>query len=330
MYSVSNTIDGFLSIEKSYDKTDQDYKKSIMQSLITFMGSCINDDILLDETKLQIRKDALKVISAQKRKEGAVDIFNEYFEFLADKTKHQEYMIEIPSLNKPVTELERKLLLAKNMHKSFDIEQIAEEFYVSTRTIENDLKDLSEGNLRVMGQVLKAEYRRKRRKVYMPSTIHPLFLAQNLTQIVTLLNGLECSAKDPSYQGYAEKTAVGIWLQLSEYAKDRILNVLIEKMNLNGSWYHKINELASKSSSLFSNEAECSGDSIKESIWKLLKNSELFYIRYIGDNGEICEIEEAHIKHYSFEEELLVLRNGKIILIDNIIEIRSNPEISFR
>lgn len=71
--------------------------------------------------------------------------------------------------------------------------------------------------------------------------INSLFLVQNLEQIIALLNGLKYSYEIYGYKEYARETAVSIWMQLSDYATNRILNELPqEELKIDIDWYKMI------------------------------------------------------------------------------------------
>jgi hypothetical protein len=74
------------------------------------------------------------------------------------------------------------------------ISELEDILYVSSKTLGDDLKKLKgDGDdlLEVMGQKLTVDFDRKKGKLYFPSTVHPLFLTFNLTQVITTLEGLK-------------------------------------------------------------------------------------------------------------------------------------------
>lgn len=76
-----------------------------------------------------------------------------------------------------------------------------------------------------MWQTLTEDVDRRRGSVTFPSTVHPLFLTFNLTQIIAMLEGLKKMSEDMVYKNYAEVSAKMIWSQLSDYAKRRVFTV---------------------------------------------------------------------------------------------------------
>ena len=119
-----------------------------------------------------------------------------------------------------------------NKARDFARQEVAEKYLVSEKTIENDMKALREG-ISVMDQEIRlSDVQLRNRKVTAISTMHPLFLAQNLTQIICMLEGLRRMEDDWAMQSYARNTAVSIWCQLSDYARERISGTLVDLMGL--------------------------------------------------------------------------------------------------
>ena len=185
-------------------------------------------------------------------------IANDYFDYLRFR-----YKVDIPPFRRQLTALERQLSIAKDLHdfnaaRRFDREEVAEKYLVSEKTIENDMKALRDG-ISVMDQKLSlSDFRLRNRKVTAVSTMHPLFLAQNLTQIVCLLEGLRKMEESSwTLQSYAKASAVSIWLQLSDYARKRILETLVGLMDLDCSWYETLDrEAGRRPEKMFYNEVE--------------------------------------------------------------------------
>ena len=66
---------------------------------------------------------------------------------------------------------------------------------------------------------------RQRGRIQFTTTVHPLFLTFNITQVIATLKGLKHMCEDPILGNYALISAKSIWQQLSDYAKKRILYV---------------------------------------------------------------------------------------------------------
>ena len=78
------------------------------------------------------------------------------------------------------------------------------------------MKALREG-ISVMDQELRlSDVQLHNRKVTAVSTMHPLFLAQNLTQIICMLEGLRRMENNWAMGSDAQTTADSIWGQMSQ------------------------------------------------------------------------------------------------------------------
>lgn len=246
----------------------------------------------------QIREDIMDSIQKSKlSKEKLHYVNSKYIEFMNknyfyDKPK-SEQIKELPPY---YSELERRVLIAKKMHSEFNLSEIAREFLVAERTIQSDLQSLNDGKVTIFNQELKIEYeKRKNGYIKMESKAHPLFLVENLTQIIAILNGLGfVSRRDPEISEYAEKTALSIWKQLSDNAKNRILYELVDMLKLNRKWYYRISELSGEErrGSIFKREREAS----KNQYYYFLKNRQPCFIEYVDDDGNMVKQYVTRIK----------------------------------
>lgn len=78
---------------------------------------------------------------------------------------------------------ERELNMLKAIHGGATIEEVAERSGVSTTTVENWRKDLKKG-IDFLDSHLKVDFRRGGK---MDTTVHPIFLPANLSEVYTLL-----------------------------------------------------------------------------------------------------------------------------------------------
>ena len=226
---------------------EKELRKKAHTIFEAFLKDCDykDDSILRKNIGEDIWLSLRDVICTMKRKSGEEYlILNDFFAFLWDRCR-----VEIKHFDRQLTSLERQLSIAKDMHdfnqaRTFDRHTVAEKYLVSDRTIDNDLAALREG-ISVMDQKLALKnFRLKNHNVTAVSTMHPLFLTQNLTQIVCMLEGLRMMKENWFMASYAETTAVSIWCQLSDYARERITGTLVDLMGLDGSWYNHISRRA--------------------------------------------------------------------------------------
>lgn len=209
-------------------KYEKEEKKFLKQSKPNKYNTGINNkyiDKVVDS--VQIREDLIERLKSKKDKKRDHYIYSKYIKFL-----NKDKGMSIEKLPRYYTELERRLEIIKRIHKgcnASDISDMAYELMLDESNIHRDLRIISDGEMSVMGQRVKVEYRKQNDEngeEYILSTAHPLFLVQNLEQIIALLNGLKYSYEIYGYKEYARETAVSIWMQLSDYATNRILNEL--------------------------------------------------------------------------------------------------------
>ena len=271
--TVKNMVEEYLSLVDRkgllYDRSscrDSQKEKELRKKARTifemFLKNCnyADDPILRKDMGEDLWLSLRDVVCTMKRKSGEEYlILNDFSAFLRERCR-----VKISPFDRQLTTLERQLSIAKDMHdfnqaRTFNRVELAEKYLVSIRTIENDLAALRDG-ISVMDQKLALEnFRLKNKQVTAVSTMHPLFLTQNLTQIVCMLEGLRMMKNNWAMASYAETTAVSIWCQLSDYARDRITGALVDLMGLDGSWYEEISFRAeSVPDKMFYDEKEAS------------------------------------------------------------------------
>ena len=231
---------------------------------------------------VQIREDLIERLKAVSSKNINHYIYCQYIKFL-----NKEKGMSIEKLPRYYSELERRLEIIKRIHNgsnASDISDMAYDLLLDESNIRRDLRIISDGEMSVMGQRVKVEYHQqydKNGEECILSTAHPLFLVQNLEQIIALLNGLKYSYEIYGYKEYARETAVSIWMQLSDYATNRILNELPkEELKIDIDWYKMIADEAEERKRKLEEE-DYIIDSFKteEFISNLGKNKEHYYLK---------------------------------------------------
>ena len=140
-------------------------------------------------------------------------------------------------------------------------------------------------------------------RITFQSTAHPVFLAENLTQILIMLKGLKAMAENPMLRPYAESSAKEIWGQLSVYAKERILFVLRELLPEDCGWYEA--HTVPGSENRFHTEEDISREYSMVSgnvIMDCLKNDKPFCVEYRGDDG-VCFYQHCVVDRESFNAD---------------------------
>ncbi|MGM9535768.1 MAG: hypothetical protein ACI3VR_10965 [Intestinibacter sp.] len=340
MYSKEDTfrktIKNFIkyALEKEVFKDEPISEEEVKE--IVFKG--FEDETLDLEIKYtdvkQIREDIIDVIIKEKNsKEKFRLVYSEYIKFM-NKTYfyNQHVSKKIKQIPPYYSALERRILIAKKMHSNFNLHKIAREFFVSDRMIQEDLAILKKGDMTFLNRKLEVQYEsRYRENVKMKSKAHPLFLVENLTQIIAMLNGLSYvskesieSGKDSEYKEYAEETAISIWMQLSDDAKSTILDERVDELNLDKEWYNRISETAEleiqNSKPIFKIEEDFSEDIYLD----VLKNRKPCTIKYKDDYGKqikkdfdrIEQIDRYTIEGINLSKENCKINRNKIISIE--------------
>lgn len=222
------------------------------------------------------------VKSLTRGKDTAIAVYRRLVTFL--QNKGVPVSVEFPPV--PVdNSFERQMFIAKYLQdEDTRISDLEDLLWVSERTISDDLLRLSgdKDPIQVCGRpFIIREANRSRGRMHFGSTAHPLFLTENLTQVIVILKGLRAMAENPLYIRYAEASAADIWQQLSDYARKRIRFVLSDLMPEDLSWYEELE----KRSDLFMTERECS---VNGNVWlDCIKNDKPFYVEYHADDGVV-------------------------------------------
>ena len=249
-----------------------------------------------------------------KNKKAAIDIYKDFLDFI-DKNYNLKITMAFPEWL-PTNSLERQLHIVKLFHDPEKNKRsaIPSMLYVSEKTIENDLKKLQgeDGDpLEVLGQKLVVDFDRKSGRF--PSTVHPLFLTFNLTQVITTLEGLKKMSEDSAHKNYALNAARTIWAQLSDYATRRIFTVS-EGLGLDTRWYQS---LESGEKNMFYFETMCSTSVGRESALYCFKNSKPCFIEYLEDDGRTVYYKNCLIKiHDRHNNTLIIDMDGKELKLD--------------
>lgn len=117
---------------------------------------------------------------------------------------------------------ERQLEIAKFLHEPKSPSEIQEKFDIDERTMRKDLQELEEG-ITVLGSTIKIEKDKKGRKYYYKTTLHPVFLPLNLTEVYAMTVYLDkVVARNDVNATLLQNIAQRIKNQLSDYAYDKL------------------------------------------------------------------------------------------------------------
>lgn len=258
----ASLIRDLISSQKSYALVQQEHYE--------------NSEYLAYNIKLSVR-------GYTRDKKTAISIYKHFLAFLQKKGITVD--IQFPPIDS-YNSFERLMFIAKYLqderHKKSDI---ADLLWVSEQTINADIRKLlgeDDDPIQICGKAFSIdEVERSRGQVRFSSTAHPLFLTENLSQIIVTLKGLKTMAENPLYTEYAGLTAANIWEQLSDYAKMRVRFVLSKLLPEDLSWYESLRK---DDECAFYTEVRCSHEN---NILDCIKNGKTFFVEYNGENG-VC------------------------------------------
>ena len=253
---------------------------NLLQQLLQKYGK--EQELDSDEMDDAIR-ETVKGYSSSKT--SAVDILSRFLKFLKEKCSFD------PEISFPPIDIsnsfERLMYIAKALQSSeIRISDLEDILWVSKRTIEDDLARLrGKDPIQIMGKpFIIDETIRKDDTLKFSSTAHPLFLTFNLTQVIATLKGLKAMSREPALKNYAMYSAVSIWMQLSPYAKERILYVMENLIPDDVSWYR---DLEMDEEGMFrTEEMSRRGSQGASVLMDCIKNGKTCIIEYPKDEDE--------------------------------------------
>ena len=259
-------------------------------------------------------------------KESAISIFKELTAYIKNR-KDVVFHVEYPPIPLNST-FERLMFIAKYIQdpdaRISDLEDI---LWISSRTIDDDLAKLhgyDDDPIQIAGkQFVVEDMKRENDRVSLPSTVHPLFLTSNLTEVIITLKGLKAMSNQPALKGYAIKTSNDIWEQLSKRAKDRIMEVTSELMVEDTEWFAS---LGTDNQHTFWPERTCSAAG-RNSMMECLKNGMPCYIEYRKEDGTEKIIHVDRIERW--DGNTCTIRIGKTTMelsLASVIRSATTPE----
>lgn len=257
-------------------------------------------------------------------KDTAIALFRDFVSFLG--TKGVDVHVVFPPI--PVSNtFERLMFIAKYLQeKENHISDLPDILWISSRQIEADLARLRglDDPIQVCGRkFFIPDTHRQDGRITFQSTAHPVFLTENLTQILILLKGLKVMSENPLYKPYAIESAKEIWNQLSTYARDRIRVVLQELMPEDYSWYGSLSDQYDGNSFQTEEAVSRIHNAGANVLLDCLKNGKSFCMEYQTDEG-IHYYNDCQIPLGSYQAGaggiLVITSGGEIkIKIDRVI-----------
>lgn len=258
-------------------------------------------------------------------KDTAIELFKDLVLYLEAES------VDVPQIDFPPIPVsntfERLMFIAKYLQeKENRISELTDILWVNPRTIEDDLSRLRGINdpIQVCGKAFYIpDTVRQDGRITFQSTAHPIFLAENLTQVLIILKGLKEMSGNPMFRPYAMQSAREIWEQLSSYAKERICYVLRDLLPEDYGWYESLS--VTNDNNHFHSEEEVSRNNRVRSnvVLDCIKNGKPFCVEYLDEDGihfyKDCVMEEGSYR--SSEPGIMVkCSEGQVRLhLDKII-----------
>jgi len=300
----------------------------------------ISDDILLgknpyslvnqfgyDESEYLQENIRNSVQAYTRNKDAAIEVYKMFVRFLEEKDVAVDIVFPPISVS---SSFERQMFIAKYLqtpgHHISDLQGI---LWVGQRTIEDDISRLR-GNdpIQINGRPFCIpDTERKNNTIQFTSTAHPIFLAENLTQVLVMLEGLRTISENPLYTNYAMLTASNIWSQLSQYAKDRINKVVSEINTEFGKWVKTLSEYKHET---FMLEQSCVNvrNNGASAVLDSYKNGHSFCMEY-NDSGHIVILDNCVVIPRSLHGNSVQIHSGEYVMeisLDDIIRSASTLE----
>jgi hypothetical protein len=321
--NLENLIDEFLKNKTNFSPSKSSTVKQLLKgesaySLVNIPKSSnleVDQDVLAEKIRDSIKKYT-------RDKDVAIEIYKKFLAFLERK-----YQMAIRLDFPPVSvsnSFERIMYIAKFLQDpSNKISDLEDKLLTNSRTIENDLAKLrgQKEPIQICGRkFIVNNINRKNGKMMFPSTVHPLFLTCNLTQVYVTLKGLKLMSEDVFRRDYAIAMANSIWKQLSIYGKNRIIYVCENLFYEDTEWYKNLEDVDYKA---FVSESENSHNG-KNVIMECLKNGKVCHIEYRNDTGGTdfltnCRINRLPINGNRLQEVEIVYKERKMLLQSNRI-----------
>ncbi len=161
------------------------------------------------------------VCTLKTSRESTRRIMVEFFRYL-EKKGHGPIESVLPELKFYDYPFERQLEIAKFLHEPRTGREIEEHFNIDERTRRKDLQALEDG-IEVLGSTIRIAKERRNGKFFYKSTMHPIFLPLNLTEVYALTTYMERVAGTRGPNATILSNLSGrIKSQLSDYAFERL------------------------------------------------------------------------------------------------------------
>lgn len=198
-------------------------KNAVLTMLTKFFKDNLNSGVQLILNNLTefLEKTADGILSYRRDKNKLNYYIRDFLLFFGSQN---HIMIDIETYFPPLNfqeKSERMIEILKYLHEEPKTrEQIAQHFGISERALSDDLSELQNGSYSFLGYNMKINLRRGDNTY--DSTIHPVFLPLNLSEVYALTIGLKLTGKGTAFEDVYNYVSDCIYDQLSTYGQKRI------------------------------------------------------------------------------------------------------------
>ena len=161
------------------------------------------------------------VMTSRAEREPLREIITQFY-FYLEEEEGISVESELTEIEFARYRIERLLDMAKYLHEKRSVTDIEEHFGIDRRTRTAYIQDLEKG-IRFMGSTIQIEKDREGRKDYYKSTMHPIFLPLNLTEVFAVTKYLDDVIDDNDVNvTVIRNIQERIKAQLSDYAFEKI------------------------------------------------------------------------------------------------------------
>ena len=228
---LQDMINGYIERQLGYNKNEQAQARKLFlgESETSFISLCRRYP---DRYDIAVRES---VIAIKRSKQEAIDLYKGLVAYLNGKMP-EKIKVDWPPVDIS-NRVDRVIYIMKRFQTEPEKEQrlrgttiaetLADELWVSTRTIEGDLSSIQNRNgnntISFLDRSLAINgLKRLNGSIRFLSSVHPIFLMENLTGVVVMIHALLEKAKQPEWKGWAMAAAGHTWNQLTDYAKERV------------------------------------------------------------------------------------------------------------
>lgn len=226
-----------------------------------------------------------------------------------EKITNNKYFSSLENRNISITPIERRLDILKECHGYFKISELAEKYDVDQSTINDDIKKIENG-IKFMGTDINPTIICEKTKKRYEDTVHPVFLALNLTEVNTLMKILPEILNEINTESLERKQQIKMInsiiermkSQLSDYACKRIK---IERKDIKLKFISEKDIVENEDSKLcflckgMINDCTITLNGINEYVGRIIRYEDYYAIE--TTNGEIVKIEKEDNVSYKTE-----------------------------